>query len=61
MKPLFIITLLLIGIQGIAQDTFFQHSNKQAKDEAFKITNAYDRQLALDGEQILLFQKGFKN
>lgn len=57
MKSLVIIAFLMIGVQGIAQDTFFQNSNKKAKDEAVKITNAYDRQLALDGEQILLFQQ----
>ncbi len=52
-----IISLLLFSLNGLAQDTFFQQSNDRAKNEAFKITNEYNRELALTGEQQLLFQK----
>lgn len=57
MKPLVIITLLFFSLQGIAQDTYFQESSKMAEEEAINITNDYNRQLALNGEQLLLFQK----
>lgn len=57
MKKLVIVSLLLISIKGFSQDTFFQKSNPKAKKEAIRITNDYDRQLAMDGEQQLLFQK----
>lgn len=57
MKNLFIITFLLIGFNSFSQDTFFQESNPEAKKEAIKITNEYNRELALTGKQQLLFQK----
>ncbi len=56
MKKLIILTLLLIGFQGFSQDTFFQESNPKAKEEAIKITNEYNLELALSGQQQVLFQ-----
>lgn len=57
MKNLIIISLLLFSIKGFAQDPFFQKSNLEAENEAITITNQYDRQLAMTGEQRLIFQK----
>ncbi|QAA80941.1 hypothetical protein EI546_03990 [Aequorivita sp. H23M31] len=56
MKNLFIVALLLIGFQSFAQDPYFQQSNPEMKKKAIAITNEYNRELALSGEQEVLFQ-----
>lgn len=57
MKKLLIICLLALGFTGYSQDLYFQESNEQAKEEASRITDQYHKQLALTGEQRLLFQQ----
>lgn len=57
MKNYVIILLLISTFKGFAQDPFFQKSNKKLEDRAAKITNEYNRELALSGDQILLFQQ----
>ena len=57
MRKLIIISLLFLSIKGFAQDTFFQESNPELKKEAIRITDEYNRELALSGEEQVLFQK----
>lgn len=57
MKKFIIISLLLFTVKGLAQDTFFQEANERAKNEAYNITNEYNRHLSLTGEEQVLFQK----
>ena len=57
MRNFIIISLLFIGVQCMAQDTFFQQSTPEMKKEAVKITNSYNLELALSGKQQLLFQQ----
>lgn len=53
--PIFL--LLLFSLSVSAQDPFLQKSNPEAKKEAIKLTDRYDLELALTGEQKLLFQQ----
>lgn len=57
MRNFIIISLLFIGVQCMAQDTYFQKSSPEMKKEAIKITDTYNLQLALSGKQKLLFQQ----
>ncbi|AFL82158.1 hypothetical protein Aeqsu_2707 [Aequorivita sublithincola DSM 14238] len=57
MKKLFTILTLFISITAFSQDPFLQKSNLEAKKEAIKLTDRYNRELALSGDQILLFQQ----
>ncbi len=57
MKKLFPILLLVISFTAFSQNPFLQKSNPEAKKEAVKITNRYIPELALTGEQQLLFQQ----
>lgn len=47
----------MFGLTGYSQDVYFQQSNPEAKKEAIEITNLYNDQLGLTGEQELLFQQ----
>lgn len=57
MKNLFSILALFISITAFSQDPFLQKSNPEAKKEAVKLTDRYNQELALSGDQILLFQQ----
>ncbi|MBK5212523.1 MAG: hypothetical protein JJE55_02535 [Flavobacteriaceae bacterium] len=57
MKNLFQILALFISLSAFSQDPFLQKSNPEAKKEAIKITNRYIPELALTGEEQLLFQQ----
>ncbi|MDC7999856.1 hypothetical protein POV26_02305 [Aequorivita todarodis] len=57
MKKLISILILFIGFSAFPQDPFLQKSNPEAKKEAIKITNRYIPELALTGEEQLLFQQ----
>lgn len=57
MKKLISIFALFITLSAFSQDPFLQKSNAEAKKEAIKITNSYIPELALTGEEQLLFQQ----
>lgn len=57
MKNIIFTLLFLINISAFSQDPFLQNSNPQAEEEAVKITNLYIPELALSGNQQLLFQQ----
>ncbi|MGB3342381.1 MAG: hypothetical protein WBA61_00580 [Aequorivita sp.] len=57
MKKFVLFFCLFTGIQGFSQDVFFQKPTPEAKERAIELTNEYNKELALDGDQILLFQQ----
>lgn len=57
MKNLIVLVLLFISASAFSQDPFLQESNPNAKKIAVKITNEYNKDLALSGEQQVLFQQ----
>lgn len=57
MKNLIVIALFLISASAFSQDPFLQESNPDAKKVAVHLTNEYNKDLALSGEQQLLFQQ----
>ncbi|TXD68449.1 hypothetical protein [Aequorivita lipolytica] len=57
MKKLVAIVLLFISFSAFSQDPYLQKSNATAKEEAVKITDNYNLELSLTGEQQLLFQQ----
>ncbi len=57
MKKLLFISIILLSFSAFSQDPFLQKPNPEAKKEAVKITNKYIPELALIGEQQLLFQQ----
>ncbi|HLW33602.1 MAG TPA: hypothetical protein VKX40_15170 [Aequorivita sp.] len=57
MKKYVLLLCLITGIQGFSQDVYFQESNPDAKARAIKLTDQYNKELALDGDQYLLFQQ----
>lgn len=57
MKKFVLLICLISGIHSFSQDVYFQESNPEAKARAVELTNEYNRELALDGDQILLFQQ----
>lgn len=57
MKKLLLILSILISSIGFAQDPILQKDNPNLQKEAFAITRAYNKELALDGKQIILFEK----
>lgn len=57
MKKIIFTLLFLINFSAFSQDPFLQNSNPQAEEEAVKITNLYIPELALSGNQQLLFQQ----
>jgi len=40
-----------------AQDPFLQKDHDAIENQAFKLTNQYNKELALDGDQYILFEK----
>lgn len=57
MKPLLFLAFFVLCLQMNAQDTFLQESNPQAKQEAIRLGEEYNKQLAFTGKQRLLFEK----
>jgi hypothetical protein len=57
MKKLVFLLISLISLSSFSQDPFLQKSNPEAKKEAIEITNRYIPELALTGEEQLLFQQ----
>ncbi|WP_228851587.1 hypothetical protein [Aegicerativicinus sediminis] len=57
MKPLFTIILSIISLTIHAQDPMLQRDAPELEKKAFELTKEYNRQLALDGKQITLFEK----
>ena len=57
MKKLVFLLILLTSLSSFSQDPFLQKSNPEAKKEAIKITNLYIPELALTGDEQLLFQQ----
>ncbi|MGB3605540.1 MAG: hypothetical protein WA775_12760 [Psychroserpens sp.] len=57
MKFIITICISLITLAGFAQDPMLQQNNPKLDDQATKITQAYNDQLALTGKQFMLFQK----
>lgn len=57
MKKVILFTCLLCGLQSFSQDVYFQESNPQVKERAVQLTDRYNEELALDGDQVLLFQQ----
>lgn len=57
MKKLVALLILFISFSVFSQDPFLQKSNPKAKDQAIEITNSYLPELALSGEQQLIFQQ----
>lgn len=57
MKSYIIAILLCSSIHVFSQDVFFQESTPEVKERAIKFTDEYNKELALDGDQILLFQQ----
>ncbi|WGD34514.1 hypothetical protein [Olleya sp. YS] len=55
-KILFILALLTTSL-SFAQDTYTQKNTEVFDKEAQQITNAYNKQLALDANQFLLFEQ----
>ncbi|MCX7548094.1 hypothetical protein OS188_09030 [Xanthomarina sp. F1114] len=57
MKRSLLFTLLLIITTNLlAQDPYLQKSDNSLKDEVSTITNAYNKEIALDGKQLGLFE-----
>ena len=52
-----LIILLFAGIQVFSQESFFEESTPETKEQAIKLTDEYNKELALDTEQIVSFQQ----
>ncbi|WP_370476115.1 hypothetical protein [Tamlana flava] len=57
MKVTTIMIAMFLAFQLQAQDPFLQKNDRTIEQFAQKITKTYNKQLALNGEQPLLFQK----
>lgn len=57
MKKLLCMVFCFVALQAFSQDVYFQKPNADAKKEAIRITDAYNLELSLTGEQKLLFQQ----
>ncbi len=57
MKILASIVLILFTVQVNAQDPFLQENDESIEKMAKELTETYNKQLALNGKQPLLFQK----
>lgn len=57
MKFLINIFLILLTVQVYAQDPFLQENDETIEKMAKELTETYNKQLALNGKQPLLFQK----
>lgn len=57
MKKVLFLLMLSLGVSAYAQDPFLQKSDPEAQEQAIQITDQYNKQLALTGEQTLLFQQ----
>ena len=57
MKNLVYIVCFLVVAVSYAQDPMLQRDDQALEKEAFAITKDYNKELALDGEQVTLFQK----
>ncbi|UKM64047.1 hypothetical protein GSB9_00594 [Flavobacteriaceae bacterium GSB9] len=57
MKYLVSLILCLLALQINAQDPYLQNDHEALEDIAKKITMRYNKELALNGKQPLLFQK----
>lgn len=57
MKNLVVLVLFFISASAFSQDPFLQESNPEASKVAIKLTDEYNRDLALTGEQQVLFQQ----
>ncbi|WP_156115513.1 hypothetical protein [Psychroserpens sp. Hel_I_66] len=57
MKKLLILFISLTSMFTFAQDPMLQQNKEQLDDEATKITQAYNDQLALRDKQFMLFQR----
>jgi len=56
----FLSVLFLLGIcttTAVAQDTFFQDADPQTEEKAKNLTQKYQSELVMTGDQTLLFQK----
>lgn len=57
MKTVFQMLILFISLAAFAQDPYLQKPNPEATKEAITLTDRYNLELALTGEQKLLFQQ----
>ncbi len=57
MKKLVTLLVLFFAFTVFSQDTYFQKGNDKQEEKAKKLTEKYDLQLSMSGEQRLLFQK----
>jgi hypothetical protein len=57
MKKLLIILVTLSTTLSFAQDPILQFDNETLETKAIKLTQTYSKQLALDQQQFILFQK----
>ncbi len=57
MKNIIFIIALIFSTTLFAQDPLLQKDAPQLQKQAFDITEKYNAQLALDGKQVILFEK----
>lgn len=57
MKKIITLLIFLITTSLVAQDTYTQADSEKFDKQANKITNAYNKQLAMTNKQFVLFQK----
>ena len=57
MKNLIVLLILLTTGSLFAQDPILQRDAPDLEKQAFDITEKYNRELALDGKQVTLFEK----
>jgi len=57
MKYTISILAFFLSFYTQAQDPFLQKNDPAIEKQAFKITNQYNKELALDGDQFILFEK----
>lgn len=57
MKKLLSIIVILYTVTAFSQDPYLQKSNADAEKEAVEITEKYNLELVLSGQQKLLFQQ----